>query len=830
MAFTKVTGPGIHTLSNIISHNIDSSGIITATKFVGTVEGPITGDLVTNDWITHEGDTNTRIGFPDNDKVEIQTGGGLALHVNSTQKVGIGTDDIDHNLHVYQKAGDAVVTIESQGNGNDAALEFIRTSSGGDSKGAGAIYVTGDTGASEAKMYFGVGHNIGHGQLPRMTIMGNGEVGIGTVNPEYKLELHGAGGVTDLKIGTRMTASDYGIAFGYFDEGGGKHGFGIDRKQGGTKTSNVFVVRADSGKVDIGSVIPTATLETFHDGTSGYIFRAMADLGSNERTYDLKPPSSDSQTEPFSWNTGNAHAFQIDGTEKFQITSTGTIQCKGETDILNNILRVTDGTPRIIMSVPSGGLDTRFFNDGSGNFIIGHGDNSDTPTERLKINSSGKTIFSEEIETPQDYPIYRPTLDLNFAAVKKLDPRITYQRTGPASYTDEFGIVKLVGGNTPRFDHDPETRECKGLLIEETRTNVLPYSTDVVDNSNWSRAGGLTENTTAVKAPDGSYDAIALRDNGADSQHTLYEDVGIADITDVYTSSCWIKAGSKSFAGLFQNGTGASGTVTIGYKFNLTTGATTYVGSGGFESGTSATATKYPNGWWRCTVTCDVSDSASGSGTFRWHVRPREDGAGNYQGDNSIGIYVWGLQLEKGTFPTSYIPGSGLTDGDTSTRGADLALIDGEEFTEFFNQDEGTINCAYWIGNDNIGLRVFQINDSNNSVIDIVAGSGSGNGGYGYVNTGGVAQANGGQSTTNANNLNTLHVTTLAYKENDVAGINIKTGVLTNDTSATLDGAYNRVTFYQGANGVDQLNGHLQRVQYYPKRLPDNQLKNLNNQ
>ena len=32
---TTVTGPGIHTLSNINSHNINSSGIITATKFVG---------------------------------------------------------------------------------------------------------------------------------------------------------------------------------------------------------------------------------------------------------------------------------------------------------------------------------------------------------------------------------------------------------------------------------------------------------------------------------------------------------------------------------------------------------------------------------------------------------------------------------------------------------------------------------------------------------------------------------------------------------------------------------------------------------------------------
>ena len=91
---------------------------------------------------------------------------------NSTKKVGIGTDNPDHNLHVFQNAGDSVITIESTGNGNDSALEFIRTSSGGNSMGAGSIYVTGNTGGSEAKMQFGVGHNISHGTLPRMTIMG----------------------------------------------------------------------------------------------------------------------------------------------------------------------------------------------------------------------------------------------------------------------------------------------------------------------------------------------------------------------------------------------------------------------------------------------------------------------------------------------------------------------------------------------------------------------------------------------------------------------------------------------------------------------------------
>ena len=44
---TKVTGPGIHTLSNIVSHNINSSGIITATEFDGKFSGTIVGTAAT---------------------------------------------------------------------------------------------------------------------------------------------------------------------------------------------------------------------------------------------------------------------------------------------------------------------------------------------------------------------------------------------------------------------------------------------------------------------------------------------------------------------------------------------------------------------------------------------------------------------------------------------------------------------------------------------------------------------------------------------------------------------------------------------------------------
>ena len=58
MAFTKVLGPGIHTLSNITSHNIHSSGIITAISFIGDGSG-LTGVASTDNIVTGSAATFT---------------------------------------------------------------------------------------------------------------------------------------------------------------------------------------------------------------------------------------------------------------------------------------------------------------------------------------------------------------------------------------------------------------------------------------------------------------------------------------------------------------------------------------------------------------------------------------------------------------------------------------------------------------------------------------------------------------------------------------------------------------------------------------------------
>ena len=59
MAFTRVVGPGIHTQSNVHSHNIQSTGIITATKFDGPFDSlTVSGNLSIGGTITYEDVTN----------------------------------------------------------------------------------------------------------------------------------------------------------------------------------------------------------------------------------------------------------------------------------------------------------------------------------------------------------------------------------------------------------------------------------------------------------------------------------------------------------------------------------------------------------------------------------------------------------------------------------------------------------------------------------------------------------------------------------------------------------------------------------------------------
>ena len=112
-----ITTVGINTTDANITFDANSNvlvtGIITATKFVGTIEPTnltVGGDLTISDKIIHSGDTNTAIRFPSADTITAETGGSERIRVTSTGQLLVGTTSASNRF--------------KNGNGNGATPKF----------------------------------------------------------------------------------------------------------------------------------------------------------------------------------------------------------------------------------------------------------------------------------------------------------------------------------------------------------------------------------------------------------------------------------------------------------------------------------------------------------------------------------------------------------------------------------------------------------------------------------------------------------------------------------------------------------------------------------
>jgi len=75
------------------------------------------------------------------------------------------------------------------------------------------------------------------------------------------------------------------------------------------------------------------------------------------------------------------------------------------------------------------------------------------------------------------------SLDLQFAADKTLTarrgPTPVFTRASTATFVGSDGLIQSAAIDAARFDHDPLTLACKGLLIEEGRTNLV-FPSDIL--------------------------------------------------------------------------------------------------------------------------------------------------------------------------------------------------------------------------------------------------------------------------------------------------------------------------------------------------------------
>jgi hypothetical protein len=406
-----------------------------------------------------------------------------------------------------------------------------------------------------------------------------------------------------------------------------------------------------------------------------------------------------------------------------------------------------------------------------------------------------------------------------FTSTSGLDPRITFTRSTTATFTGSDGLIQTAAIDAPRFDYNPVTLAPLGLLIEEQRANLHLYSQNF--STGWTATATVSTLTAAAAtAPDGTTTAGSfLCADTTNAARRVFASANITvSVSTAYTASIYVKPvnGWQWVSLAVTSGTAL--TAGIGsVVFDLTNGV---VGTT-IQTATGASLTAYSitavgNGWFRLVVS-GVQDTTS---TI---LRPKiilldadEPVASAAVGVVGAGVYIWGAQLEAGAFPTSYLP----TEASQVTRAADLASMTGANFSSWFNASEGTlvaVGIASYISGTTYGnLARIDNGGLTNSVVLAYRTSQQAT-----INSGGVTVLNQVAKTP----LSGFSKFAIAYAlDNSVSSTD---GLLaTVDTSCALPIGLNRMRI-GSSNVTANLNGHIQRITYYPRRLADAQLQAL---
>jgi hypothetical protein len=385
-----------------------------------------------------------------------------------------------------------------------------------------------------------------------------------------------------------------------------------------------------------------------------------------------------------------------------------------------------------------------------------------------------------------------PRLALDFTTAS-LDSRITFTRAlNTATRVNSSGFIEIINANLPRFDFNPITLACKGLLIEESRINLAQYSEDLQSSTGVWGLTSCTATANDVDAPDGTLSAEKLTATG--NFPRIAQTITLADNTN-YTISIFVKKGDAYVFSLFATN-----------KANTTTQTFFNVDAGTVTSGTG-TIEPYKNGFYRCSMTFS---SASGATTpvLRF-VNNAQGVTGGWSGTNYL--YAWGAQFETGAFATSYIPN--LATG-TTTRNADVATMTGTNFSNWYNATEGTF-VAQYIPKDPApsGARgLFTVDDVTiNNQIGIAYTSNL----RGVLN---IAFGGSGVAalTTNLGVVNQVNQVAGAYKNNDYASA-LNAGAVATNSTFTVPAVTRALIGFQFRSGL-YANAHIQKLAFYPVR------------
>ena len=365
MAFTKIVGAGIHTLSNVHSHNINSSGIITATSFVGPFngsDGDFSGNVTIDGNLVVNGDTttlNTTLR-----EVEI-----LRVDANSSAAAGIitqrGSGDIlrlyDTNAQVVTVADGGNVTLKS----TNPVVNIQGTNASSTSE-ANLNFILRDGNSADRTIGKVVGRtngNGGYGALDFYTAFNNSNT--------KRMSISSAGDVTV------------------------ENGF--------------FAVTDPSEKIGVGVASPTKPLHIYTAGADAEI-RLQTNSGTEQNSY-ISLRHATGHLDFYTVQSGTNMKFHIANNERLKLedsglTVTGNVNiASGDIAFLNNNHKIHNSSSAGNVTIQGGStyaggrivLSGGYSSGGGTGDIRFYADTTTTPVERLCITSGGNVGIGSEI-------------------------------------------------------------------------------------------------------------------------------------------------------------------------------------------------------------------------------------------------------------------------------------------------------------------------------------------------------------------------------------------------------------------------------------------------
>ena len=210
--------------------------------------------------------------------------------------------------------------------------------------------------------------------------------------------------------------------------------------------------------------------------------------------------------------------------------------------------------------------------------------------------------------------------------------------------------------------------------------------TGSIDNVSVKEVQGFT-------SPDGTTNAYKLVEGTNDGAHAFYNSTFLSLNGQSYTFSMFVKYNGRQWFRLW----GQYGNSNKSVYFDIQNGLV-----GTKDSGVTGNIEDYGNGWYRISATATTDGT---SNRFRGYLA-EADNDPFYQGNGTSGVYIYGAQVEQGSYPTSYIP----TQGSAVTRLADSCNNGGND--QVINSTEGVLYAEISsFKNGGIGDRTISLSD-----------------------------------------------------------------------------------------------------------------------